>query len=218
MGDLIMIRDFVITMISSVAVSSVIASLLIWLTKSWISERLKNAIKNEYDEKLETHKSQLRAQNDVEIEKLKSSLSITAAEQSVKFSTLHKVRAEVIANTYALLKDVYLTTHDYVSIIELAGCKPREERKKIALTAHKNLRDYYQKRLIYLPASVESKLEDIHKDLTETFNIFQLTVDSKPGSGDVDSWHTLHSNVNGEIQDALKDLEKEFRRLLGDKA
>ena len=213
-----MLKDFVITIISSAVVSSVLAGLLLWLTKSWISERLKNAIKNEYDEKLETHKSQLKAQTDVEIEKLKSRLSITAAEQGVKFSTLHKDRAEVIANTYALLKEVYLTMQDYVKIFEPAGDKPREERRQIAVDAHNAFRDYYPKKLIYLPTPVANKLEDINRELVRTFNEFVYTVDFQRGAGDANKWNEIFNRMNGEMQEALQELENEFRKLLGDES
>lgn len=213
-----MFQDFIITVISSAAVSSVLAGLLIWLTKSWISERLKNAIKNEYDEKLETHKSQLKAQTDIEVEKLKSSLSIAAAEQGVKFSTLHKDRAEVIANTYALLKDVYRTMQDYVKIFEPAGDKPREERKQLAVDAHKAFSDYYPKKLIYLPSQTVTKLEEINGELVRTFNEFVFNIDYQQGAGDANKWNEIFTKMNGEMQDALKELENEFRKLLGDES
>lgn len=213
-----MFKDFIITVISSAAVSSVLAGLLLWLTKTWISERLKNAIKNEYDEKFETHKSQLKAQTDVEIEKLKSSLSVAAAEQGVKFSTLHKDRAEVIANTYALLKDVYLTMQDYVKIFEPAGDKPREERRQIAVDAHNAFRNYYPKKLIYLPASVANKLEEINRELVRTFNEFVYTVEYQQGTGNADRWNEIFTRMNGEMQEALQEFENEFRKLLGDES
>ena len=190
-----------------------------WLTKSWISERLKNAIKNEYDEKLETHKSQLKAQTDVEIEKLKSSLSVAAAEQGVKFSTLHKDRAEVIANTYAFLKYVYITMQNYVKIFEPAGDKPRDERRQLAVEAHSAFRDYYPKKLIYLPASTADKLEAINSELVLTFNQFTFTVDFQQGRGDyTDKWNEIFKKMNGEMQETLKELEYEFRKLLGDES
>ena len=202
-----MFQDFLITVISSAAVSSALAGLILWLTKSWISERLKNAIKNEYDEKLETHKSKLKAQTDVEVEKLKSSLSIAATEQSVKFSTLHKDRAEVIANTYALLKNVYLTMQDYVKIFEPAGDKPRDERRQIAVDAHSEFRDYYPKKLIYLPASTADKIEAINSELVLTFNQFSFTVDFQQGGGGyADKWNKIFKKMNGEMQNTLKEL------------
>lgn len=213
-----MVQEFFITVISSAAVSSVLAGLLLWLTKSWISERLKNAIKNEYDQKLETHKAQLKAQSDIEVEKLRSNLSITAAEQNVKFSKLHNDRAEVIANTYSLLKEVYLTVQDYTKIFEPVGDKSREERRQISVDAHNAFREYYPKKLIYLPKLTADKIETINSELIKTFNEFFWTVDRKKNNGDTDKWGEIFDKMNGEILDTLQDLEDEFRKLLGDKS
>src|SRR5690349_12172270 len=58
---------------------------VVFLFRSWISERLKQSIQHEYDQKLrtiaheydqklETHKAQLKCQTDIEIEKLKAQL------------------------------------------------------------------------------------------------------------------------------------------------
>ncbi len=209
-------KDFLITIISSAAVSSALAGLLLWITKSWISERLKNSIKNEYDQKLETHKAQLKAQADIEIEKVKTNLSIIAAEQRIKFSTLHQDRAEVIANTYALLKEVYLTMQDYVKIFEPAGDKSRDERREIAVEAHKAFREYYPKKLIYLPRGTAEKIENINKELVKTFNEFVYEVDFQKDSSNVKKWKEIFDRMNGEMQDALRELENEFRKLLGD--
>lgn len=91
-----MFQEFLLELITSATVSAVLTTLLLFITKSLISERLKNAIKNEYDEKLESHKTKLNAQSDVEIENLKSRLTISTIEHQVKFSDLHKSRAEII--------------------------------------------------------------------------------------------------------------------------
>ena len=70
--------------IATIASSVGLSGLLVWLTKSWISERLKNAIKHEYDEKLETHKAQLKREYDKEIEEFKAHLQIAAAERNIR--------------------------------------------------------------------------------------------------------------------------------------
>lgn len=213
-----MFSDFLLEIITAAGVSATLTILLLWLTKSWISERLKNAIKNEYDQKLETHKSQLKAQTDVEIEKLKSSLSIAAAERQVKFSKLHEDRAKFIADSYALLKDVYLTFQDYVKIFESAGDKPREERRKIASDAHLALRQYYPKKIIYIPKATAEKLEAIDIELVKTFNDFAYTVDFQQGTGNATKWTEIFERMRNEMKQALNDLEDEFRKLLGDES
>ena len=44
-------------LLGTILTSGAVSALLVWLTKTWISERLKHAIKHEYDEKLETYKA-----------------------------------------------------------------------------------------------------------------------------------------------------------------
>ena len=102
-----MIEEFITSIVSSALVSGAV----VWLSKAWISERLKNAIKNEYDQKLESHKAQLKAANDIELEKLRSSLNILAAERQIEYSKLYEKRADAITEVYACLKDVYIQLH-----------------------------------------------------------------------------------------------------------
>ena len=118
--------EFIEYVLASATISTLLVTALGWATKSVISERLKNAIKHEYDEKLATHKAELKAQSEVEIERLKSDLSISAFEHQVKFTNLHEKQAEIIAKTYALLKDFHAKLGDYVAIFEPVGVKPSE--------------------------------------------------------------------------------------------
>jgi hypothetical protein len=70
-----MIRDVVSTLITSATTSG----LVIWLSKEWISARLKASIEHEYDKKLETHKAQLKAAQELAILNIKTSLASEAA-------------------------------------------------------------------------------------------------------------------------------------------
>ncbi|MDP8239905.1 MAG: hypothetical protein P9X24_12510 [Candidatus Hatepunaea meridiana] len=226
-----MFSEFLLELITSATVSAVLTAILIWLFKTTVSERLKNAIKNEYDQKLETHKSklkartdagiethkaQLKSQMDVEIEKLKSSLSIAAAERNIKFSKLHEKRASVIAETYSLLNELYRAVDNYVKVFEPAGGKPRKERCKIAVKALQALRKYYSKRIIFLPQSMVEKIRKIDIELAKTFLEFANDIDSQEGTGNTKQWYKIFERMKGEIKDAFGELENEFRKLLGD--
>jgi hypothetical protein len=76
-----MVIDFIQQVIASASVSTILVRVLGWLTSSWIFERLKNRIKHEYNEKLETHKAQLKTQSAIGLEKLRFELAIAAAER-----------------------------------------------------------------------------------------------------------------------------------------
>ena len=58
-----------------------LSGVLIWLSKNWITERLKNAIKHEYDTKLELHKALLSVAISKEVETLKSRLQFEAGKE-----------------------------------------------------------------------------------------------------------------------------------------
>ena len=214
-----MLTEFIIQVITSASVSVALLGLLVWLTKSWISERLKHAIKAEYDEKLETHKAQLKAHSDVELERLRSQLNITATEHEVRFSRLHEKRAEIIAETYSLLKKLFFRLGDYVKIFEPAGDASKEERRVAFADAHKNYRTYYVTKLIFFPKKTATKLEEIDFELVKTFNEFVFGVEMAKGAKDTTKkWTEIFERVKGEIKTALAELEDEFRRLLGDES
>jgi hypothetical protein len=203
-------------MLLEVITSASVSGLLVWLTKSWISERLRNAIKNEYDQKLESHKAQLKAQSDVEIEKLRSQLSIAATEHEVTFSKLHEKRARVIAKTYSLLKKLFVCLGEYVNIVQLPNAPSKEEQRKVAAEAYQNFRSYYVTRVIFFPKPTASKLEEIDLELVKTFNRFVIEVEMSKNPDPTNKWIEIFNRVKGEIKTALDELEDEFRRLLGD--
>ena len=64
----------VLNILASAGVSGALVSLLIWFSKEWISMRLKISIQHEYDQKLESLKSQLKAQSDVALVELRAAI------------------------------------------------------------------------------------------------------------------------------------------------
>lgn len=190
-----------------------------WIFRTWISERIKNAIKSEYDQKLETHKALLRSQSDVEIEKLKSQLALVGIEHQIRFSKLHEMRAIVVADTYERLKDLHYRLSEYVQIFEPAGGKPKDERRELAYQSHESFRIYFQSKLIFFPKQTADKLEKINQDLVRAFNKFAFGVERAPqmGGNPAEKWIEVFEAVTGEIKLALDEIEGEFRELLGEK-
>jgi hypothetical protein len=211
-----MVFDFMLTIITSTFVTG----LLIFLAKSWISERLKNAIKFEYDQKLETFKAELKAESAVAIENLKSRLRITATEHQVRFSKLHETRAEVIAETYARLRDLYEKVIDYVNIFNSAGDRPKNERRSDVISALDALRAYYLKKQIFLPKKTAINIRNIDSELLQATNqlIYGVELSNRNESKKEEICMEVLLRVNGKINIAIVELEDEFRELLGDKA
>jgi hypothetical protein len=68
--DFMTVADFLI----SISSSGVLAGILIWLSREWMSARLKSSIQHEYDQKLEAHKAKLKAESDVALIELRATL------------------------------------------------------------------------------------------------------------------------------------------------
>ncbi len=213
-----MASDFIFTIITSASVCAILTGLLLFLTKSWISERLKNALKSEYDQKLETYKAGLKAESDVAIENLKSRLSIAATEHQIRFLKLHETRAEVIAETYALLRDLYEKVADYVKIFEPAGDRPKEERRNDVVNSLNDLRAYYPKKQIFLPKNTAIKVRNIDVELMQATSQFVYGVELSKRTESTKTWMEIFERMNGEISTTMDELEDEFRELLGEKA
>ncbi len=211
-------EEFVLAVLSSTAASTILVGGLAWLNRSWLSERLKQSIQAEYSQKLETHKAQLKGQNALEMERLRASLRVAAAERSVKFSRLHEKRADVVAETYRLLHETYTAVCDYTKVFEPAGGAPRDERRRTAAAAHEELRKYYPPKLIFLPEALAAQVEHIDRELVSSFNRFAIMVEGDGAENRTREWFEVSSHLQNEIKETLAQLANEFRSALGDES
>jgi hypothetical protein len=90
--------------------SGVVSSLVIYLTKSWITERLKRAIEHEYAQKLEAHRAALKSDYDVQLERLRAEnakqLAIEASARSSladAYKAAHERRLRAIEQAWEII-------------------------------------------------------------------------------------------------------------------
>lgn len=225
--------DFLWTVLASGAVSTLLTGALIFLSKTWITERLKNAIKHEYDAKLESHKAQLQAQNAIEIEgtkgrlsieteRLKSQLNITAVEHQVRFAGLHNKRAEVIAEVYRLLVQAYWDTSSFVSPMEIAGEPDKKQKYVTAMNALADFFRYFEKHRIYLPQDSCSNLEEFVREMRSKAIRFGTYIRYQDEGLPThvyelkhEAWQNAWEYFEKEFPSARRALEKDLRDLLG---
>ena len=134
--------EYLVALLSSAAVSACLTAALFWLLQNWISERLRNAIKHEYDVKLEshraqlvasfgaaneTHKAKLHADNAQAVERLKADLQVAAAERQVRFARLYEKVAECVAEMYLRLSSLTIAVSRYTSVVETSAMGSKEE-------------------------------------------------------------------------------------------
>jgi len=168
--------------------SLIIFGLSTWLGKVWAS-RILESDKAKYQGNLAHFKSKLDNLN---------------YEHQVKFSSLHEKRADVIAETYALIRGVYNRVSEFSAH---SGNTP-ENREKVEVSI-KNLTEYYPKRRIFISYDVANKVDRLRAELEEI-------VEEIKAAGSDYNFISMHIRLRKEASNALSNLEEEFRVLLGE--
>lgn len=216
-----MFEQIAISVASSVVTALIagggIAGIIIWISKTWLSERIKQQVKSEYDEKLETLKAKMKYDADLTIEQVRSRLSVTVKEHELRFSKLTEKRADVITETYASLKNLHRSLAEYTSIIEFPNMPSRESRGKAARDYHQKFFDHFLTNDIFLPKATANKINEINKKMALAFNEFHVIIErQEKGRENVDAWNKIFKEVNTNIMSALDELSDDLRRIMGD--
>ena len=224
--------DSLVTILSSVTFSAAVSSMLVWLLQNWISERLKNAIKHEYDTRLESHKAQLKASLDIELEtykaqlsvenvaateRLRSQLQITALEHQIRFAKLHENVAEVVAETYARLSNLASAVDRYVSPFEWEGGPSKKDLRMEVAKEMKYFTEYFRPRRLYLPKQIADRINALVDKLFSLADDFKWGVEAggDERSSERDTWLKVDKAMREEARPLLTALEDEFRSILG---
>jgi peptidoglycan hydrolase-like protein with peptidoglycan-binding domain len=182
-----------------------------------------------YSRNLETHKAQLKRDSDAElekfkgltnreVEKLKSQLSIAAAERHVRFARLHDKRAEVIAEIYKLVATAHTAVESFVAAdvpFNDPEPPPWQKRAESADEAIRALRNYFVPNAIFAPKPVS----DIIIELSKQYG-------SGPFFRAGWSWRAKRRRKAGIFEAGYRDYRRpksrvgrfgaQFRMLLGD--
>src|SRR5262245_1847031 len=154
-----------LTILTSVVSSAVVSSGAVFILRNWISEKIKSSIQHEYNEKLETHKAQLKSHSEIATEQLKSQLQIAAAERNIKLTRIFEDQADVIAETYSKLMAVVSAFEEYTAAMEFENTPPKSERRKILGQRMGEFLNYYKPKRIYIPKQTQAKVDEFYKKL-----------------------------------------------------
>ncbi len=141
--------------------SAVLVAALAWIAKSSIHAFLSRS--------LEKHKSELRAESALEIERLRSSLQVEAAKQTFEFTALHTKRAEIIADLYARLYKIQglLMRLNF-------QYRNREIREDIDRKYHRDKREAWQLEpgIDTLRPEEQERIDELNHFLTDFYEFF----------------------------------------------
>lgn len=202
--------------VAAVPTSAAVAAALVWLTQNFISERLKNAIKHEYDAKLEIHKAQLQIVNLHSVEQLKSDLGRAAYEHQIRFSRLHEKTAAVIAETYEKLVNLDRAIRSYTKPLTSEVDGPLAERREKLNDAFADFYRHFLPRQIFLPKETAVRVRKFAEEVFDTAQNFADYIEDGVIPGEKHTtWSATVTKVRGELKEFLDLIEEEFRQRLG---
>lgn len=209
-----------LTVLTSLATSGALTAGLLWLTKSWISERLRNSIKHEYDQKLVAYEAKINAERDTKLERFRADLQAVAYERQIRYQALHEKVAETVAQAYALLQTLYGAVETHLSDVRWSSDPPDEKLREIIRRSISEFHDYYRPRRIYLPKEVAEQVDAFEKKLSSITRKHMRFQENEQKMSD-DEWvkraGEIAGMINKELPAVFEKLENEFRRLLGSK-
>lgn len=113
----------IIRLITSITSGGVAGGVIIYLSRSWLSERLKGSISHEYQMKLESHKAELKAEQQVAIEKIKlesekeNAIRSSAQELlSTSRQASHEIRIEAVQCLWKSFLELKSSVPTYIQI------------------------------------------------------------------------------------------------------
>lgn len=216
--------DFVLSIFTSAATGALLSAAVAWLFRAWISERLKGAIQYEYNQKLESYKSEIQAQSAIEMERIRSQLSIAAAERQVQFAGLHQKRSKVIAEAYDLLVNARRECEAFTSYIVVVGGRPLSEAHWNGLSAVQKFARYIDSNRVYFPFELCIPLDQLSArmlvEMHAPITLVRYPEENLPlhiGQQREEAIARVREYFEKEFPAARGALEREFRRLLGDR-
>jgi hypothetical protein len=214
-----------LTNLTAAVSASLAANLFVmWSARTMISERIKNGIKSEYDTKLESFKTQLKADADMRL----LALQAKAKENELRYNILQEKRANIIADTYAALADMLDSLNLFTSsrpknIMTDENNQAERELGDDLFKKCNVFRAFFSKQRIYFPKNVAKSLHEISELIGLTgfeFHInSQLRKDkNRPffvGDPEIEELFLILNKIEEQIEPALEGLGDEMRRLLG---
>lgn len=225
-----MFEDWTQTVLTSATVAVALGGIAASLFQNLLTERLKSAIKAEYDEKLESHKAQLQSSNskelevlkaqlkghaDVELERLKSHLQIQAAQQNLTFTRLHERRVEAIDLVHAKLISVRDAVGQYINAFQPVGTTSQERLNGVD-AAYKDFKPTFVKYQLFLPRNIASAVEHLDATFLQVTNQFTIVVRADTSSPNTELWFKLLERFKTDVDDAIEKLHEDMRLALGD--
>lgn len=168
---------------------------------------------------LETHKSQLSRDNELEIALFKHKLELAAAERNFRFSHVFEKTAEAIINTYRQLVELRNAVNAYTMSLEGLDETKKKELAKVVEEKWQGFETSFQQNKILIPKSTAKQI----RNFSDTLAAFRrkygwlVAFEKSPNANQdiLEKQNTKIEKMMYDIPEILTALEDEFQTILG---
>ena len=184
---------------------------------AWI---VKAALGHFANRDLESFKLKLASSANVELERLRADLKVVTATQERSGTLLVEKRAEVVAELYRRLVDLFIAAGSFCAIVELSGEPSKQEKAEALGKVTSEYLSYYRYNKIYFSADLCKKLDHVFESIHKPSIKFHVWSGMKDAGGDSyerysNAWSDAWKAMEEEVPKVLSEIEDEFRKLLG---
>lgn len=193
-----------------------------------VSFLCRSVIAHWLDRDVTRYRADLQRAHDLELESLRNDLRLRSIEHEIRFRSIHEKQAEVIAETYLRLYNVYSSVCSYVKEIEHSSEPSKAQKFKMTENAYTEFRQFVYPRLLYLPNATAQLVKELGNQLAGITNEFTFglrkerhaprSASTSDSDEDDDFWMKADKMLEEQVPPLLKRLEADFQRLLGVRA
>lgn len=159
------------------------------------------------------------------VARFRANLEKTFKERLIKFEHLHHERATVVCKLYQCITELDIALSSTLHPFRWAGDISLSDKVKNLVKLHNKFNDFYQSNKIFFSADTCAKLDnlvsasrDVCVDI-QTFPIDPRDDEYKHNKEALkerrDCWEKARNLHKNEMREIRKEIEKEFRDLLG---
>ncbi|MGY4837954.1 hypothetical protein [Burkholderia pyrrocinia] len=178
---------------------------------------LQSQLKSDSDNRLEVHKAELKRSGDAEIEKLRAQLAAVNAERNTLLAALTQKRFEAIAAVHGALLRFHRALKALTSAFCPTGTNEQALLDELQQTANAFDEAFIDKQ-IFLPEASADLAASLRQGLIDHGVRFQYTVVLGQDAPERPiRWMEIEQAVAGPLSQAVRELQRELRSLMGDK-
>ncbi|MBI5195283.1 MAG: hypothetical protein HZA10_03055 [Nitrospirae bacterium] len=182
--------EIITLIVSSIGGSAALFTAVAWLARSLI----KNFI-------------------DRDLEKFKLNLEKMAFEHQIRFSKLHEIRAQIIAELYGRLYEFHWAVCAFLRDFHKENKNDKTHRVQEIDKKSYEFKDYFDKHRIYFTENICSKVDELVDALYSAY--VPLEVTDSDDDNLIKVWGKCADTVRKQYPAIRSSLESDFRKILG---